>query len=357
MPTKDDLAPGDPNKRRKGLYHEWAERQKIPIVREFFVPDLRKLELGSWERKGGYGTLLNMIGTREVDDARVCEIPPGAKLNPDKHLYEEMIFVISGRGQTTVWNDKGERESFQWSRGSLFAPPLNTRYQHENLDPKEPARFLAVTNAPVILSIFNSEDFISRCDYRFGDRYSGEPGYFSKEPESLGGRVWKVNLVSDVYTHKLIEWERRGKKFGSSHFYLSGNVMVAHITELPVGIYAKAHRHGPGAHVVTLKGEGYSLVWEEGKEKQRFDWGEGSILVPPEGWFHQHFNLGREPLRQLALRWNTERHWVLGKSWKLDTDLKEGGDQIGYEDEDPSIRETFEKELRKRGIASAMGHI
>ena len=37
--------------------------------------------------------------------------------------------------------------------------------------------------------------------------------------------------------------------------------------------------------------------------------------------------------------------------------VKTGGDQIEYEDEDPFIREIFEEELAKRGVASRMQQI
>ena len=48
-------------------------------------------------------------------------------------------------------------------------------------------------------------------------------------------------------------------------------------------------------------GEGYSVLWEEGKEKIVAPWHEGSMFVPPNKWFHQHFNVGATPARYLAL--------------------------------------------------------
>jgi hypothetical protein len=136
---------------------------------------------------------------------------------------------------------------------------------------------------------------------------------------------------------------------------MSNNVMSAHISQFPVGTYKKAHRHGAGAHVIILKGEGFSMVWREGDDIKRYNWWAGSLLVPPERWFHQHFNIGGEPARYLALKPFSSRKFPgLRKQWGTSESIKTGGDQIEYEDEDPRIRVMFEEELAKRGVESQM---
>jgi gentisate 1,2-dioxygenase len=132
--------------------------------------------------------------------------------------------------------------------------------------------------------------------------------------------------------------------------------MCGHIAQFPVGTYKKAHRHGPGAHVLILSGKGYSLMWRDGEPMQRFDWGPGSLVVPPDRWFHQHFNAGSEPARYLALRWGSKKFFgIMGEgSDRPLTSIKLGGDQIEYEDEEPTVRRMFEEALAQAGIESRM---
>ena len=85
-----------------------------------------------WDRVGGYGAYIMLDGTGYLDDAYVCAIPPGKSLNAQRHMFEALIYVLDGRGATTVWQSSGPKQSFEWQTGSLFAIPLNARYQHFN---------------------------------------------------------------------------------------------------------------------------------------------------------------------------------------------------------------------------------
>jgi len=344
---------------RVDTYRDWQAAQKIPINRGFFVKDLRKVEVAPWDLKGGPGAFINLEGTGEANDGYVCEIPPGGQLRPQKHLYEEMVFIVDGHGATSVWQENGKKRSFEWHPGSLFAIPLNARYQHFNGQGNAPVRYFAVTNAPFMMNLFHNLDFIFDNGFTFTDRFSAEEDdYFSGEGQLWGDKL-SVNFVPN--TRQIPLYEKKARGAGGNRqvlFDLAGNTMMAHISEFGVGAYKKAHRHGPGAHVTILTGQGYSLLWPERQEPTRVDWKPGSVVVPPNQWFHQHFNTSAEPVRYLALRWNSWRYrFTAFKNDNAPTDksVKEGGAQIEYEDEDPEIHNMFEAALIKSGAKCRMG--
>jgi gentisate 1,2-dioxygenase len=129
---------------------------------------------------------------------------------------------------------------------------------------------------------------------------------------------------------------------------LPGAPITAHMAVFPPFTYKKAHRHGPGVVIVIPAGEGFSIMWAEGKEKVMIPWHEASVFVPPNRWFHQHFNVGDAPARYLAM------HALPGLSTYSERVEDLARDQIEYPDEDPFIRQTFEAELAKRGLTSRM---
>ncbi len=331
-------------------YDVWATSQGVDVFKGYFIEDIMALPLKWWERKGGYGTIINLEGGGYQDDAFICSIQPGKSLNPERHLFEELVYVLDGRGATTLWQENGPKQSFEWHKGSLFAIPLNTWYQHFNGQGDREARLLGVTDAPLVFNLFHNEDFIMNNPYPFVDRFKGEADYFGGKAKLYDDRVLETNFVSDITTLEPIAWNERGKGNATMFFELAEGTMGAHISEFPVGIYKKAHRHGPGAHVFIVAGEGYSLMWPAGQERMRFNWKPGSIVVPPENWFHQHFNPGNRPARYLALKMLSRRFKLQPGLINSGVSLKEGGYQIEYEDEDPEIRRGFEEECARAGV-------
>lgn len=278
----------DPNlhwreKRIKGLgpYEEWQQSEGIPRTGGFFVEDLCTVPVKPWKRTGGLGAFINLDGAGGAADSYVCEIPPAGSLKPQKHLYEESILILKGRGATTVWQEGEPKQTFEWQEGSLFAPPLNAWYQLFNGQADKPVRFWSVTTAPLVFSVFRNPDFVFNTPFEFADRYRGEQDFFRASGKALTVRVWETNFVPDVNNFKLNPWKERGAGGTNISFELGNNTMRPHISQFPVGTYKKAHRHGPGAHIVVLSGSGYSLLWPEGKPATRVDWHKNSMFIPP----------------------------------------------------------------------------
>jgi hypothetical protein len=225
----------------------------------------------------------------------------------------------------------------------------------------EPARFLAVTSAPMVMNLFHNLEFVFNNPFVFADRYQPIADYFSAkgkmhfDPITNVTNIWESNFIADVNNLELIDWKERGGGAAATRFELSENTMAAHTSRFAVGVYKKGHRHGPGAHVLILDGKGYSLMWPDGGQKLRFDWKPGSIVVPPEMWWHQHFNVGKVPARYLALRWGSRKyHFHLAQNEEMMSDAAEGGHQIEYYNENPEVRRWFEEALAAEGVQSQM---
>jgi quercetin dioxygenase-like cupin family protein/oxalate decarboxylase/phosphoglucose isomerase-like protein (cupin superfamily) len=342
---------------RIDAYEQWQVAQGAPVVQGFYIEDLNTLELGPWARKGGRGAIVNLEGTGGVNDMHVVEISPGGASEPERHIYEAMVYVLSGRGSTQVWYDESHKSSFEWGPGSLFGIPINANYRIFNSSGVQPARYVAVTNAPTIISLFHNTGFIFNNPFVFEDRFSGQHDYFSGEGTLHRGRTLETNFVANVHTIQLHDWKARGGGGTNVMIELAQNSMGAHISQFKPGTYQKAHRHGPGAHVIILDGVGFSLLWREGDASwQKCDWRPGAVVVPPENWFHEHFNSGPDPARYLALRFTGLHYKQRGafQSRAADVSVKLGGAQIEYEDENPEIHELFERELAANGAQCRM---
>jgi oxalate decarboxylase/phosphoglucose isomerase-like protein (cupin superfamily) len=334
-------------------YTRWVAKEGLDIVSALYVRSLHTMDLKPWARRGGRGVYINHDASRTSNDCYVCEIPAGGKLAPQRQLFEEMILILDGRGSTAVWNNAGQKVTFEWQTGSLFAIPLNAWHQHFNGSGQQPARYVAVTNCPPVINLYEDEEFVFNTPYDFKSRFAGEPDYFANRGEQKG-LLLQTNFVADAVNLPLISAKERGAGGGHIRFNMARGSMNSHISQFPVGTYKKGHRHGPGAHVIILSGEGYSLMWPEGEEPRRYDWEVGSMIVPPNLWFHQHFNTGTTPARYLAFK-----HEVVSirnaqgvpKSW---ISLRIGGDQIDYADEKPVVRSLFAEALAKNGLESRM---
>jgi gentisate 1,2-dioxygenase len=100
----------------------------------------------------------NMNTRMETVDAYMQIIPPGSHSGKHRHLAEECIYVIEGRGydlhqdsdceigDVFEWHINPEVKRFEWESGDVIYIPPNTVHQHFNADPEKPCRFISCTN-------------------------------------------------------------------------------------------------------------------------------------------------------------------------------------------------------------------
>ena len=112
-----------------------------------------------WEmsRQGLLKHLMNeSMNTRiETMDAYMQIIPPGSHSGKHRHLAEECVYVIEGKGydihqdcdveigDVFEWKAKKETQKLEWEAGDyIYIPPM-TIHQHFNADPAKPVRLIS----------------------------------------------------------------------------------------------------------------------------------------------------------------------------------------------------------------------
>jgi len=364
--------------RQASPYETYMAEQDLPIHRGTIgFRDTRDLTLAPWKRMGVQGAFIELNGCGGLQGIHVLQVPGAGSVNPEKHMYEEIFYVLEGRGTTEIWSgdDKSSKQTFEWQAGSLFSPPLNTWHRIVNAT-SSPALLLAVNNAPTIFYVYRTQDALFNNPYQFKDRYDGRADYFKAHTE-LGkdprhGRARNFgNIIPDADRVELPLDGQRGVGHRTFFWSLSGNSFQGFIAQYAPGRYSRCHAHEAGPVLLCLGGKGYTITWpseagttpwKDGKGDlvQRQDYKSGGIVsaAPGDaGWFHGHYGASKEPLRVLAFLGGYPRRvkGIPGVDWRgLNLDIKEGGNTIEYRDEDPYIRKMFEEQLAKEGAAFNM---
>ena len=344
----------DTDSRARSLpYDQWVETLGLPVHRGYFVEDVRNLEVAPWPDMGCNAAFIQLAGMEGVADARIVEIDPGGETRPVRFGLDEVFYVADGQGLATVWVEDGAKKTFEFGPRSLFVVPRGAIRQFANARGDRPTRLIANTFLPVGMSLVPDPTYFFNNTYEDASLLeTSEDELYSVAKRAPGGRgaSWFGNFFTDLAAwNGLVPHRQRG---GGGHVVDIGfpnSEMGGHMSVFPPGTYKKAHRHGPGVVIIIPAGEGFSIMWPEGEEKVVVPWREASMFVPPNRWFHQHFNVSVEPARYLAL-----------SPLKQVRGLAESGasrgllDQVEYPDEEPWIREMFKEELGKRGLESLM---
>jgi gentisate 1,2-dioxygenase len=115
-----------------------------------------------WEmsRQGLLKHLINeQMNTRmDTVDAYMQIIPPGSRSGKHRHLAEECLYVVDGRGDdlhqdcdveitdTYTWKPQGEIKRYEWEAGDVIYIPPCTIHQHFNADSERPVRLISSIN-------------------------------------------------------------------------------------------------------------------------------------------------------------------------------------------------------------------
>ena len=115
---------------------------------------------GEGARQGLLKHLVNeAMNTRmETVDAYMQIIPPGSRSGKHRHLAEECLYVVEGRGydlhqdcdveitDTYHWTPQDDVKRYEWEAGDVIYVPPNTIHQHFNASPDKPVRVISIIN-------------------------------------------------------------------------------------------------------------------------------------------------------------------------------------------------------------------
>ena len=262
-------------------FERWVASEGLKVIQQQVIPDIRAVDLEAVGRTGCDGALLDLtpypieegdVLTNDGTSRYLCDIPPGGTFRAERHMYEEMFFVVSGRGDATVWYPDSPKQTFEWQEGSVFSIPLNTWHELYNGSGDTPARLYAAFNAPTVFNLYNSEQFIFNCDSTFPERFDPyDETYFSGKSEMIKERLVRTNFVSNVRNMTLDRMQYRGPGT-NMHALMADGHFVCHLSEFPGLTYKKAHtatnnrtRAGLNSEVAYLfLSEGFDLQWAPG---------------------------------------------------------------------------------------------
>ncbi len=377
-PTNENRAGFGNFKRPVTHYDAFMESEGIPIFRGLGISKVQNLPLMAWKRRGGRGSYIQLYGTEGKWGCYVIEVPGAGATNPEKHLYEEIYYVVEGRGSTEVWLDSdSKRHIFEWQAGSMFSIPVNACHRLVNAS-SSPALLLGGTTAPNLMNLLNDVGAIFDSPYVFKNRFSGADDFYKYkdeiEPDPVRGLAMRrTNFLPDIVNCDLPLDNRRSPGYRRIEPFMTDNSFYLWIAQHENGRYSKAHAHTSAAVLICLKGKGYTYTWPErdgvnpwkdGKadKVQRIDYEPvGMVSAAPGGarWFHQHFGVSKQPLRLTAWFGPFNPGREPGPPGEKHTDytamdIDEGGSSIPYWMEDPYIKKEYEETLAKEGVTSRM---
>jgi quercetin dioxygenase-like cupin family protein len=279
-----------------GLY-----AQEPPLSKEKETIDILQYPL-KFEKDLGISTVRIGEGVLHQVEVTIVEIPAGGKQSAHRHLAEEVIYIVSGQGYTSMWTRPGDKEQrYEWKTGDYLSPSLNVWHQHVNTSTDKPARFVSISSAPLTYNLFHNNEFLVSSDFVFEDRWkygiSQQPEY-TPEGGFEGPEVVRMragHILPNLPDRKMA---RRAEDVLGITILPEGDMAGNHIMEMEVRelqgankevhVGYSGHRHPWETVYVMLKGKGYSILQRPNERRRRVNWQAGDMIIVEANEFHDH---------------------------------------------------------------------
>src|SRR5262249_30884378 len=183
--------------------------------------------------------------------SRITEIPAGESTRPLKFALDEVVYVVAGRGLTTIWyGNSSTKKNFEWQQHSMFFLPPGCHPTLSNMQRATPGRPCHDSYLPLALSAVPDPDFFFHNPRQTPDTLVEQDDFYSEakmaqsleRDEALGLRVyWYGNFFPDMRAWDKLEANvRRGAGGRSVYIQFPHSEVSAHMSVFAAQTYNKA---------------------------------------------------------------------------------------------------------------------
>jgi quercetin dioxygenase-like cupin family protein len=255
-------------------YLNWANAEGVPIV-EGATLDLLALEAKPWARFGMNGAICHVEGRCDYLSAFLFELTSGQSSAPVRHLYEDCFYVLEGKGVSEIELSNGERCEIGWGPGMVFTTPVNATCRLK-ADGASRARLLSLNDMRYLMGLYRNEAFL----------FDNASPMSARQAKALEAAL-HVDLAG---------------LNGGAALQLGDSAIGADYIRLAQGARTQAQRQMQGAHLLCASGEATIVsCLDETSERITTRLRHGCLMGLTGMMFHQHSNLGAEPLGLLKV--------------------------------------------------------
>ena len=290
-------------KRREGFLKSYADRPLRVVIKGDDVQmheTARGFRSGVYVGEDGDSPTLTM-------DAKKHEIDPGVRSTIVRHSWDEMVFVMGGRGYTEV---DGVR--YDWKPWDALHIPSYAWYRH-GTDGDRPATLFTVSCEPIVsaFGLGMLEDagqtdwsdleldlYRTAPEIRGADPYARQVRRLAQARASLDGR-----RIHTAYDEVVLLPTKRGSMTTFLVDEAIGN-RTSGLTQA-MKVYApnegeSMHAHPGEAFLLAVEGEGYTYAGKEPTGGEDHHWKAGDLIVVDHFSWHKHNNSSSTDLARVV---------------------------------------------------------